>query len=152
MFVSWNSVEKWKCFFTCLYQSTSQTQYKFEKFCTYLDTLTVHINNEVFICLVVAGDLNARCSKWCNKDINSVDCEIDTLLSSARYKQIINKPTHIANDSSSCTDLTFCNNLNLISNYGVDLSLFRQCHHNIIFHKMNIQIPLPWSYVCEVCH
>ena len=110
----------------------------------------VHINNELFICLVIAGDLNARCSKWCNKDINSVDCEIDTLPSSARYKQIINKPTHIANDSSSCTEFTLCNNL--ISNYGVDLSLFRQRHHNIIFHKMNIQIPLPWSYVCEVCH
>ena len=110
-----------------------------------------HINNELPICSVITGDLNARCSKWCNKDItNSVGCEIDTLTSSAGYKQIINKPTHIVNNSSSCTDLIFCNNVNLLSNYGADLSLFEKCHHNIIFGKINIRIPLPLSYDREV--
>ena len=105
-----------------------------------------HIHNELPICSVIPGDLNARCSKWCNKDIsNSVGHEIDTLTSSAEYKQIINKPTHIVNNSSSCTDLIFCNNLNLFSNYGVDLSLFEKCHHNIIFGKINIRILLPPS-------
>ena len=109
-----------------------------------------HINNELPICSVITGDLNARCSKWCNKDItNSVGREIDTLTSSAGYKQIINKPTHIVNNSSSCIDLIFCNNLNLLSNNGVDLLLFEKCHH-IIFGKINIQIPLPPSYVCAV--
>ena len=92
-----------------------------------------HINNELPICSVITGDLNARCSKWCNKDItNSVGREIDTLTSSAGYKQIINKPTHVVSNSSSCIDLIFSNNLNLLSNYVVDLSLFEKCHHNII--------------------
>ena len=103
-----------------------------------------HINNVLPIYSVITGDLNARCSKWCNKDItNSVGREIDTLTSSAGYKQIINKPTHIVNNLSSCIDLIFCNNLNPLSNYSVDLSLFEKCHHNIIFDKINIRIPLP---------
>ena len=76
--------------------------------------------------------------------------EIDSLTSSAGCKQLINKPTHIINNSSSCIDLIFCSNQNLISNYGVDLSKFERCHHNIIFGKINIHIPLPPSYVCEV--
>ena len=41
--------------------------------------------------------------------------------------------------------LIFCSNLNIISNYSADLSLFGNCHHNIIFGKINIQIPLPWA-------
>ena len=68
------------------------------------------------------------------------------LTSSAGYKQIINKPTHFANNLSSCIYLIFSNNLNLLSNYGVDLSLFEKCHHDIIFGKINIEIPLSPRY------
>ena len=50
----------------------------------------------------------------------------------------------------SCIDLIFCNNQNLISNYGVDLSISEKCHCNIIFGKINTHIPLPPSYVREV--
>ena len=45
---------------------------------------------------------------------HSVDHEIDTLTSSAGYKQIINKPTHVISNSSSCIDLIFSNNFNLL--------------------------------------
>ena len=76
-----------------------------------------HINNELPICSVITGDLTGMCSKRCNKDINnSVSHEIDTLTSSTRYKQIINKPTYNVSSSSSCIDLIFRNNLSLISN------------------------------------
>ena len=131
-------LENEKCFLTCLYRSPSQTQHEFENFCTNLDTFMDHINNELPICSVITGDLNGRYSKWCNKDItNLVGCDIDTLTSSAGYKQIINKPTHIVNNLSSCIDLIFCNNLNPLSNYSVDLSLFENCHHNIIWQNQH---------------
>ena len=142
-------LENEKCFLNCLYQSLSQ--YKFEKLCTNTDTLMDHINNELPICSVITGDLNVKCSEWCKKSItNLVDREIDTLTSSSRYIQIINKSNHTVNNSSSCTDIIFRNNLNLILNYGVDLSLFGKCHHNIIFGKINIQIPLLQSYIHKV--
>ena len=58
-----------------------------------------HVSNKLLICSVITGDLNARCSKWCNKDItNSVGREIDTLISSAVYNQIISKPTDIVSN------------------------------------------------------
>ena len=105
-----------------------------------------HIKNELPICSVITGNLNARCSKWCNKDItNSVDRETDTLTWSDRYKRIINKPTHTANKSSSCIDLIFCNIFNLLANYGVDVPLFEMCHHNIIFGKLTFEFRFLWA-------
>ena len=72
------------------------------------------------------------------------------LTTSAGYKQIINKPTHTINNSFSCIDLIFCNILSIISNYGVDLSIFEKCHHNFILGKINIRISP--SNVREVCY
>ena len=40
--------------------------------------------------------------------------------------------------------------MNLLSNYGVDLSLFEKYHYNIIFGTINIRIPLPPSCVRKV--
>ena len=37
-----------------------------------------------------------------------------------------------------------------MSNYGVDLTIFKKRHQKIIFGKINIRIPLPPSYVREV--
>ena len=87
---------------------------------------------------------------WCNNVSSSVGHEIDSFTSSAGYKQLINKPTHIVNNTFSCIDLIFCNNQNLISGYGFGLSIFEKCHHNTIFGKIKIHIPLPPSYVREV--
>ena len=113
-----------------------------------------HINNELPICSVLTGDFNARCSKWCNNDITNADGRaLDTLTSSAGYKQIINKPTDTLNNSFSCIDFIYFFILyimNIISNYDVDLSIFEKCHHSIIFGKINIRIPLLPSYVREV--
>ena len=50
----------------------------------------------------------------------------------------------------SCIDLIFCTNTNVISKHGVDVSIFEKCHHNIIFGKIDIRVPLPPAYVHEV--
>ena len=82
--------------------------------------------------------------------INTTGQEIDSLTLSAGYKQIIDKPAHVTNNSMSCIDLIFCTNQNVTSNYGVDVSMFKKCHHNIIHVKIDIRVPLPPSYVREV--
>ena len=38
----------------------------------------------------------------------------------------------------------------VISNHGVDVLIFDKCHHNIIYGKINIRVPLPPTYVREV--
>ena len=45
---------------------------------------------------------------------------------------------------------SICNKMNIMSNYGVDLTIFKKRHQKIIFGKINIRIPLPPSYVGEV--
>ena len=106
-----------------------------------------NINNKFPLRSIIAGDFNARYSRWGKNDItNSTGQDIDSLTSSAGYKQIIDKPTHVINNSMSCIDLIFCTNQNVISNYGVDVSMFKKCHH-IIHGKIDIRHPLRPVYV-----
>ena len=54
------------------------------------------------------------------------------------YNQMIDKPTHFINESSSCIDLIFSLNVNLMKNCGVEQSLYEKCHHSIIYGNMEI--------------
>ena len=140
-----------KCFLTCVYRSPSQNNEEFENFCINFGLLLNNIKEEIPVCAIITVDFNARSSDWWKNDItNSVDQELDSLTSSAGYSQIIDKPTHIVNNSMSCTDLIFCANTNVISKHGVDVSIFEKCHHNIIFGKNDINVPFPPPYVCKV--
>ena len=49
----------------------------------------------------------------------------------------------------SCIDFIFCTNQNVISNYGVGVSMFKKCHHSIIHGKIHICVPLPPVHVHE---
>ena len=50
----------------------------------------------------------------------------------------------------SCIDLIFCTNKKIISNHGVDVTIFDKCHHNIIYGEINIRVLLPPVYIREV--
>ena len=124
---------------------------EFKNFCTNFDILLSNINDELPLCSIVTGDFNARCSSCWKNDITNLEGqELDSLTLSAGYNQIIDKPTHVINTSMSCIDLIFCTNQSVISNHGVDVSIFDKCHHNIIYGKINIRVPLPPTYVREV--
>ena len=58
--------------------------------------------------MVALGDSNAKSKSWCTNDsTNFESLKIDFLMSSFGFHQIINKSTHILNNSSSCIDLIF---------------------------------------------
>ena len=140
-----------KCFLTCIYRSPSQNQDEFKDFCTSFDILLNNINDKFPLCSIVTGDFNARCSSWWENDITNLQGqELDSLTLSAGYNHIIDKPTHVINTSMSCIDLIFCNNQSVISNHGVDVSIFDKCPHNVICGKINIRVPFPPTYVREV--
>ena len=140
-----------KCFLICIYRSPSQNQDEFKNFCTNFDIHLNNINDELPLCSIVAGDFNACCSSWWKNDITNLQGqELDSLTLSAGYNQIIDKPTHVINTFMSSIDLIFCTNQSVISNHGVDVSIFDKCHHNIICGKINIRVPLPPTYVREV--
>ena len=66
--------------------------------------------------------------------------------------QAIKEPTHILDTSSSCIDLTFTLQPNLIIESGVHSSLHSSCHYQISFAKFSLEIVYPPPYVREVWH
>ena len=138
-------------FLTCIYCYPSHDE--FENICVNFDLLLNNTNYEFPICSIFTGDFNARCSSWWKNDVTNTSGEqIDSLTSLAGYALITDKPTHVVNNSRSCIDLIFCTNKNIISNHGVDVTIFEKYHHNIIYGRINIRILLPPVYICEVWH
>ena len=140
-----------KCFLTCVYCSPRQNHAEFQNFCPKFDTLLSNINDEFPICSVVTGDFSAHNTRWWKSDItNSSGIELDSLTLPAGYTQIIAKSLLAVSSSISCIDLIFCTNLNVISKHSVDVSTFDKYHHDIIYGKINIGVPLPPIYVREI--
>ena len=145
-------IGKKKCFFTCLYRSPSQASDEFEDFCTDLNLFLSNINDLNPACSVITGDFNARSAEWwaLHKE-NNEGLEISFLTSLAGYSQLIDQPTHKTKESSSsCIDLIFTSNPSFISASGGELSLYEKCHHNLIYGKINFNVPLPPQYIGEV--
>ena len=63
---------------------------------------------------------------------------------------MINESTHILESSSSCIDLIFTSQINLITESGVHPSLYPNFHHQIIFAKVNLEILFATPYFCNV--
>ena len=66
--------------------------------------------------------------------------------------QTIKEATHILESSSSCIDLIFTTQPNLVVESGVHPSLHPNCHHQIVFAKFNLQIYYPPPYPREIWH
>ena len=135
------------CKFSCLYRSPSQTQDEFETFLKNFESTLdkIHENNPFMT--VVLGDFNAKSSNWCKADVTSLEgSKIDTITSSYGLNQLIQEPTHILNSSSSCIDLIFTSQPNLVMESGIHSSLHSNCHHQIVFAKFNLSIFYPPPY------
>ena len=86
--------------------------------------------------------------------MNNEGIQIDSVTSTHGLEQLISEPTHILSNSSSCIDLIFTNQPNLVVDSGTHPSLHPNCHHQIIHCKINLQVEYPppyqkhvWNYV-----
>ena len=80
---------------------------------------------------------------WFCQDKTSFEGDATEYLTSQfELHQVIKEPTHIL-DTSSCIDLIFTSQPNLIIEYGVHSSLHLNCHHQIIFAKFNLEVIYP---------
>ena len=59
------------------------------------------------------------------------------------FSQLINEPTHIQTDSTSCNDLILLLNQIFLVNSEVHSSLHSNCHHQIIYSLFNLNIAIP---------
>ena len=115
------AVDNKKWFFMCLHRSPRQNCDQFSDFCKDFSTL-----------------------------LNAAGETLQTYTTTAGYSQLINKPTHCVNDSSSCINLIFTSYTNLVTDIGVDPTLYKTYHHNLIFEKINFHIPLPLPFYRDI--
>ena len=95
-------------------------------------------NNPILV--VLPGDFNAKSSNWCKTDIITSEGKvIENIPSQFALHQVSNEPTHILESSSSCIDLIFSSQPNLITESGIHPSLHSNSHHQIIFAKFNLE-------------
>ena len=101
--------------------------------------------------MILLGDFNAKSKPWSVNDTTAEDSTIlKTVTSLYEMKQLISAPTHILQHSSSCFDFVFVNQPNLVIDSGIHPSLHQNCHHQIIFCKLNLKIEYPPPYAREV--
>ena len=143
-----------KCFIISLYRSPSQSANEFQVFLKELENIIESIcspgNSDL---VIINGDSNAKLSIWKPDNPDTVEgIKINSMTSSYGLTQIIPVATHILPNSSSCIDLLFTNQPNMITSSGVLPSLHPNCHHQIIYANINFKIFFPPPYERLVWH
>ena len=99
------------------------------------------------------GEFNAKSNPWFKSDNTTYEgSKIDGVTSTFGLQQIINELTLVNGVSSSCIDLMFTSQPNLVMGSGVHSSLHPNCHHQITFAKFSLKICYPPSYEREIWH
>ena len=102
--------------------------------------------------IVVHGDFNAQTKGWYPLGRTTYEgTRIDRITSQFGLEQLIHETTHIT-DRSSCIDLAFASQPNLVVASGVESSLHQNCHHQIVFARFNLKVVFPPPYEREVWH
>ena len=96
---------------------------------------------------VILGDFNAKSSTWWSNDVTNLNGTlIDSLTTTHGFKQLISDATHILPQSTSCIDLIFTDQPNYVIDCGTHPSLIKNCHHQITFCKLNLEVEYPPPY------
>ena len=111
------------CNLICLYRSPSQNAEVFEKFVKNLELNLEFIFNKNPYLTVVISDFNANWYKGSRTTAGGSKLEIVT--SHYGLTQINNEPTHLLEDFSSCIDLVFKSQPNMVLGNGVHC---RRCY------------------------
>ena len=144
-------ISKKLCRFAALYRSPSRSQDHFATFSNnFKITLDLASKKNSFL-IAVLGDFNSKLSQWHDKDSSTSErISIENITSQFRLHQIINEPIHILVNSSSCIDLIFTSQPNLSVESGSQPSLHRNCRHQIIYAKFNLEVLYPPPYTRKI--
>ena len=136
-----------KGYIAVIYCSPSQSCSEFEDFLFNLEKLINQIKQLKPSFTIILGDFNARSSDWWPDDITSPEgTHINSLISMYGFDQLISDPTHILPASSSCIDLIFTDQPNLVVHSDVHSFLHTNCHHQITYCNINLMIVYPPPY------
>ena len=124
-----------------LYRSPSQNQSEFEHFLLSLENLLCNIRSKDPAFTILLGDFKASSKSWWVHDItNNEGKQIESISSLYGFSKLIWESIHILQNSSSCIDLIFTDQPDLVINSRIKPLLHENCHHQITYAKFNLQI------------
>ena len=98
-----------KCIMGTVYRS-SQNSDEFDFFLSNFEFLLQNISNRNPYLTLLLGDYNARNTKCWHHDITTIEgTQLENSTTIYGLQQLIDEPTHIRKNSSSCVDLIFTN-------------------------------------------
>ena len=126
-------------------KSPNQSQDEFETFANNFELILDKIYETNPFSVIALGDYNTKLlSQWYKNDKTTTEgSKVANLSSQYGLKQIINQPTHILNNSSSCIDLLFTSQPNLVMKSGVHSSLHSNCDHQRMYVRFSLKIYYP---------
>ena len=94
-----------KIFVSVIYRTPSESKFEFNSFLSSFEQLLNVISKRKPTGSIITGDFNARPSSWWPEDTDTPEgTNLYSLSSSNSFTQLINEPTHIQKNSSSCID------------------------------------------------
>ena len=141
------------CSFISFYRSLSQTQNEFGKFSEKLERCLDRLFQSNSFLIGVIEDFNFKSSQWYyhNKS-SSEDNAVGTITKQYGLQQVIKEPRYILDNSSTCIDLIFTSQPNLIIESGVHPPWHSKRHHKIVCATINLQIHFPPPFSRQVWH
>ena len=108
------------CRFVSLYRLPNQSQDDFQSFANNFELNIDAVTAINLFLTVVLGDFTIKSNLWFKGDKTSYEgSKIDATTSQFGLQQLINEPTHLTADSSSCIDSIFTSQPNLVMESGV---------------------------------
>ena len=109
-----------QCNIILIYRSSSQSSKGFVTFLLNFEFLLDYIANRNPFVSINIGDFNPRSNSWCSSDKTTYEGKKpQTLTLQCGFKQVISDPTPILESTSSCIDLIFTSQPNLVLNSGI---------------------------------
>ena len=137
-----------------IYRSPSQNNDEFDLFLSNLEKIIINVKNRKPHLSVITGNFNARSTSWWSNGITTTErTKLFAQTPSDGFLQLINEPTHIQKNCSSCFDLICTEQPNMSIKNGVHASLHSNCNHQIVHASFNLHITyltpcqrLIWDY------
>ena len=112
-----------------------------------LENLLCNIRSKDPVFTILLGDINARSKSWWVHDItNNEGTQTESISLLYGFSQLISESTSTLPNSSSCIKLIFTDQPSLVINSRIKPSLHENCHHQITYAKINLQIIYPPPY------
>ena len=118
------SIQNCKGYIDVIYRSTSQSTVEFEEFLSNFEDNLNTTASFSSLFTIILGDFNGKSSSWWKNDKTTVEgAHLEALTSLHGFHQLISEPTHLVPTSTSCIDLIFTGQSNLVVDSGTHSTL-----------------------------